>query len=159
MTLSVSVRKVVACPERTASEVWDFITEMLCHSSQEAAQQFKDVKGGVSSVISDEILENSAIVIKGTGPIVRIYCLYGDDAISGEDKKEEPINWELFKDGWKVYIPCIEEEIDSLKKYLEKKSNRFEVYNKNEKLSFNETKSSSIPDDTLFIDEEALKKL
>lgn len=156
--MSVTSRKFAACPERTSTQTWEKITDVLCKDSPSAKIEFNSVIGGVSSVICDEIPKDSPIIIRGSGPLIRIYCLYGEDAILGLETSEEEVTWNPFIEDWKVYVPCDKDEMDLMKKVIENKSDNFEIYDKSKKITFT-NKDRSLSESELSIDADLLRSL
>lgn len=156
--MTVIVRKFSASPEKDAVGVWDAITDLVCHDITAPRSEFVAVKGGVCSIISDQIVKDHPIVIRGSGPLLRIYCLYGDDAVLGQDVNEDSINWNPFKSDWKVYIPCPKDELSGLRAFLTKRSSSFEAYDSKEGLSLQKSESRYIGSE-IEIDENALRNL
>ena len=47
----------------------------------------------------------------GAGPRVRIYCVFDDDAITGDDVSEDPLLKSPTDGDWKMSIPCLPEDV------------------------------------------------
>lgn len=127
--MSVIARSIVSTPERSTSSTWEFITDLICQSNESSTQEFKAVAGLAAACISEEAFNNHALVVISQGPRLRVYCLYGDDAISGDKRKEEALSWKPIEGEWKAYLPCTEEDFDWIKTALATKSPRFFAYN------------------------------
>lgn len=156
--MTVVVRKFSASPEKDAVGVWNAITDLVCHDVCAPRGEFVEVKGGACSVISDQVVKDHPIVIRGSGPLLRIYCLYGEDAVLGQDINEDSISWNPFKSDWKVYIPCPKDELDGLQTFLSKRCSNFEAYDPKEGLSFQKSESRSIVSE-IEVDENVLRNL
>ena len=156
--MSVTSRKFAAYPERTSTQTWERITQVLCKDSSSAKAEFNAVIGGVSSVICTEIPKSSPIIIRGSGPLIRIYCLYSEDAILGLETSEEEVSWNPFREDWKTYIPCAKDEIDLMKKVIENKSDNFKIYDESKKLIFTNN-DRSLSESELSIDTDLLRSL
>lgn len=126
--MSVFARKFVATPERTAATTWGEITALVCGSDQVAKQEFIKIEGLAACSISEETLRDDALVIAGVGPRLRVYCLYGEDAITGDRKNEEPLSWKPTDGDWKGYLPCTSEDFDWMTKAIKERSSRFTAY-------------------------------
>lgn len=91
--MTVVARKFTSIPERTASATWSAIIQLLAPDSQsEAALELASVAGIASSLISREAM-TASVVVCGSGPRVRIYCLYNEDAIEGDDANEAALSF------------------------------------------------------------------
>lgn len=144
--MTIVVRKIASSPERTSAETWNTIVKLLAPSEDKWASELNAITGCMSSIIASKILINSPIIIRGNGPLLRIYCLYDDDAVIGEDKKEQALNWEPISGDWKMYAPCPENLLDQMKNFISKRVTRIELHSDKEDPSFNDnsvTKSAS----------------
>ena len=125
--MSVVTRKFSACPVRTAALTWETIVSILSGSKIEVNQQLASISGIASSIISDETPKADPITIIGSGPRLRIYCLYDEDG-SEEDANEGSLNWDLFKDDWEIFFPVAKEDLDWITKALKQKGAKFKAY-------------------------------
>lgn len=126
--MTVVARRFVAAPVRTATEVWKEIVVLISSESSDARRELNSVGGIPASLIADECPGEAPIVIAGNGPRLRIYCLYGDDALSGEDRDESPLTWVPTEGDWEMYLPCNAEDLDWIKKALGGLSRRIFPY-------------------------------
>lgn len=126
--MSIVARKFNASPARLSSETWAAISTLVCGDDEKALAEFTVVTGIGSSLLNDQLFEANAMVVVSKGPRLRIYCLYGEDAISGEDQNEEPLSWKPTEEEWHVFLPCAADEIKEIKKALKSKSNKFSAY-------------------------------
>jgi len=126
--MSTVARRFVASPVRLSSAVWRNISNLIA-GTDAAALEFANVAGVASSLINDEMFANNPMVIKNKGPRLRVYCLYGDNAISEDDKNEDKLSWDPTAHEWHVFLPCSGEEFDEFTDLLQGKSNKFTVYN------------------------------
>lgn len=82
---TVYSRTFRSTPERSASDTWQAIVELLTKGkSSTARNELLAVAGIASSLIADQAPKGSPIVVTCDGPRTRIYCLYDDDAIEGD---------------------------------------------------------------------------
>jgi len=135
--MSTIARRFVASPARLSSLTWDAISELICQADSGARAEFQKVSGLASCILNDEVFAQHPLVVKNKGPRLRVYCLYGEDATSGEDKNEGALSWKPTENEWHVFIPCVAAEVKETAKSLKGKSNKFSAYNIEE----------SIPDD------------
>lgn len=110
---TVVVRKVTATPIRTSSEAWDVMVSLLAPDAKSSARGVLNKAAGVAcSSIASESLKEHAIVVFGSGPRVRLYCLYDADATSGEDAKENALPEVPTTGDWRMSIPCPDEDFE-----------------------------------------------
>ena len=126
---TVIVRRVAAMPVRTASATWKQISEILApdESSAERAELNK-VSGVAAASIASEAPANDPIVVRGGGARVRIYCLYNDEAISGEGQNEKQLQSTALKDDWLMSIPFEERDLAWARAELSRLSSRVTAY-------------------------------
>lgn len=122
---SVIARSVASTPERTASDTWEEIVRILePDPTSEARAELAKAAGVACSSIASEATENSPIVMWGGGPRVRVYCVFGDDAVTGDGVNEDPLPRSATDGDWKLSIPCLPEDVPWCRKKLEHVSDR-----------------------------------
>ena len=156
--MSIIIRKIASSPKNNASKTWDIITEIVCHKSLDHRKEFLKVKGGVCSVISEKTPKDRPIIIRGNGPLLRIYCLYGDDAVDSEEVSEDVLNWNPLSKNWIVYVPCPKSEIDGLQSFFKNQCENFLVYDSEDSISF-QGDESVYQNSGIQIDENLLRGL
>ncbi len=122
--MTVISRRIKAIPERSAMDAWGVIAELVAPTSSAARGELESVSGIASSIITDEAPKDSPIVCYGSGPRVRFYCLYDEDAIAGDQANEGQLSHCLTDGDWNVSLPCPKEDIDWVQDALAKKSSR-----------------------------------
>jgi len=123
--MSVVARKIRSVPVRSAGATWDFIGSLLVpDGSSPARREIESVTGVASTLISSEAMRDAAIVCTGEGPRVRIYCLYDDDAIDGEQSSESNLPSNPTQGEWKLSLPCPGEDLEWVRSVLKNKSRR-----------------------------------
>ena len=127
--MSIVARRFAATPERLPSATWNAITALVCGAEQKPKAEFQKVAGLASSVIADRSMENHPLVIVNDGPRLRVYCLYGDKAISEDDRSEAPLSWNPTAGKWHGYLPCGPEDFDEYATLVKGQSSSFTVYN------------------------------
>jgi hypothetical protein len=127
--MSTVARRFCSIPSRLSSATWKAISELICQNSSAAAAEFLKVSGIASSLVNDKLFAGNPMVVKNKGPRLRIYCIYDENAITGEDKNEEPLSWSPTAGEWQVFLPCTEEELSETTQALAAKSANFTVYN------------------------------
>ena len=125
---TVVARRILASPARLSSAVWQKITDLVTNGDSASVAEFTKVKGIGSCLINDEVLEKYPLVVKNKGPRLRVYCLYGEDAVSTEEKNEETLSWSPTAESWHAFLPCLSGDLEEMAKLLAGKSKKFSVY-------------------------------
>ena len=134
-------RRIRATPERGASHAWQVIVDLIAPKDGAARRELLSIEGIASSIISTESPKDAAMVVRGNGPRVRIYCLYDDEAISGDDANESALA-ECPTDGdWLMSLPADADDVTWVKDALAKKSKRVTVREKSEAVEDGDEKS------------------
>jgi hypothetical protein len=122
--MTVVARRFISIPERTASATWSAISQLLApDSNSAAAAELGSVAGIASSLISREAI-TCPIVVCGTGPRVRVYCLYNGDAVEGDDANETALSFNPTVGDWQMSLPCPAEDLSWVQDALVAKSKR-----------------------------------
>jgi hypothetical protein len=109
---TVFARRVVATPVRTAAQTWDAIAGLLAPDpGSTARQEIAKAAGVACASIASESIREAPIVVWGGGPRVRVYGLFDEDAITGEDANETALPQPPLQDDWKMSIPCAAEDV------------------------------------------------
>lgn len=124
MSTSVVARRICATPVRSASEVWQLITSLVADSNESARRELEAIGGVAMSIIAAEAPQNSPIILSGVGPQLRLYCLYDDEAIIGQDASEDSLSWNPTDGDWRLSLPCPLEDLDWVTAELSAVSNR-----------------------------------
>ena len=132
--MNVFARIVRATPHRPADEAWDVIVGLLAPNGSAARDELMKVAGVATSLIASEAPKNDKIVIWGGGPRVRISCVYGEDAITGDNANEQKLPRSPADGDWSMSLPCPEEDLTWVRAALAKKSTRITVRKLGEKL-------------------------
>lgn len=121
--MTVIARTLVSIPERSAAATWTMICALLSNKGSAARGELESIMGIACALIASEAM-TSAIVTSGVGARVRIYCLYGEDAIAGDDVNEAALPHDPTDGDWKVSLPCRAEDLDWVRSSLKAKSSR-----------------------------------
>ncbi len=122
--MTTVARKFVAVPERTATATWKAISDLLATDPESsAAGELASISGISSSLITREAMR-SPIVVYDSGPRVRVYCLYNEDAIEGDVANESPLAFDATAGEWKMSLPCPAEDLPWVQRALSSKSSR-----------------------------------
>jgi hypothetical protein len=123
--MTTVARTFVSIPQRFASETWDAIVALIAPDSNSAARsELSAVAGVVCSCIADEALADDPIVVYGVGPRLRVYAVYGDDAVDGEGANESALSWVPTDGDWRLSLPCPSDDLAWVQGKLAKVSKR-----------------------------------
>lgn len=125
--MSVVARRIRATPERGASDAWQVIVDLIAPDDGEARSELLDIEGIASSIISTESPKDAPMIVRGKGPRVRIYCLYDDEAVSGDDANENALAQCPTEGDWVMSLPADADDVAWVKDALAKKSKRVTV--------------------------------
>lgn len=118
-------RRVAASPARTPMETWEKICSILApESGSEARKELMKVAGEACSTISSEGPMDSPFIVHGSGLRIHVYCVYGEDAVSGEGVEEEVLSSNPTTGDWALSMPVPEEDLEWTKKSLKEKCTR-----------------------------------
>jgi hypothetical protein len=110
--MTVVARTFCSIPKRSALETWAAIVALLApKAGSEARSELESVAGIASSLITREVM-NSPIVVYGCGPRVRIYCVYNEDAITGDAAHENKLAFDATDGDWHMSLPCPADDLD-----------------------------------------------
>jgi hypothetical protein len=123
--MTVVARRIVSIPARSARETWDTIVALIAPDPKSDARRDLAAVGGViCSVITDEALREDALVVYGEGPRVRIYCLYGDEAMEGDGASESALGFTPTVNDWRMSVPCFSDDLEWVSQALARRSSR-----------------------------------
>lgn len=132
MTPTVVVRRVVATPVRSAAQAWTAIADLVAPRGTTDRQELDRVAGIAMSLIAEETMRDSPIVVHGVGPRLRVYCLYDDEAILGEDASENALSWSPTDGNWAMSLPSPSEDLSWVQQALARVSSRVTARDKAE---------------------------
>jgi len=122
---SVVARRIIAIPARHASGAWAKMVDLIApDQNSRARKELESVAGIANLLISEEAFKDAAVVVRGKGPRIRLYCLYNDDAISGEDVSEAALATIPTEEEWKMSLPCPTDDLEWVQAALKNKSTR-----------------------------------
>lgn len=131
--MSVVARRFTASPVRTSSETWETIIGIIAADDTAAKNELAALTGIVATIIADETPARNPITLIGNGSRLRIYCLYGEDAL-GDESSEAKLSWNPFsKTDWEIHFPVEKEDLAWVTKEFSRKGNRFKTYKAGEK--------------------------
>lgn len=122
---TVVSRAVASTPDRTASQTWAKIVSILAPEERGSARaELEKVAGVAASSISSEAPKDDAFVVYGGGSRVRVYCVFGDDAVTKDGVNEEPLTESATEGDWQMSMPVPPEDLDWSQKKLKTLSSR-----------------------------------
>jgi len=104
--MTVVARRIRSTPFRSAGETWETIVKLIAPEEGDARRELNDIAGLAASSITSECIKEAPIMIHGSGPRVRVYCLYGEDALTEDGAAEGLLAFNATEDGWEMSLPC-----------------------------------------------------
>ncbi len=158
--MTVVARRIVSLPIRSALDTWDAIVALIAPETKSDARiELAAVAGVVCSVITDEALSDDALVVYGDGPRVRIYCLYGEEALEGDDASEGALGFTPTSNDWRMSVPCFPDDLQWVSHALARRSSRISARAVGSDLDTNEqTDSADARRRTPTIDRDSLRR-
>ena len=141
--MTVVARTFCSIPKRSAHETWTAIVALLApKAGSDARCELESVAGIASSLITREAM-NSPIVVYGCGPRVRIYCVYNEDAITGDAANESKLAFDATDGDWHMSLPCPADDLDWVAAALAKKTKRITARDQGEAVESEESSQAS----------------
>lgn len=122
--MTVIARKIKATPARPASEAWQVIVNLLAPKASDSRDELLRVEGIASTLIASQAMRDAPIVVYGSGPRVRVYCLYDELAIEGETASEQNLAVIPTEGDWSMSLPTPTEDLGWVQNSLKKLSSR-----------------------------------
>jgi len=152
--MTVIARHIVSEPVRLATATWTTIVDLLAPEANHTARtELLAVKGIASSLIASEAMKDAPIVVYGSGPRVRIYCLYGDDAMTGENANEDNLISSPVDGDWAMSLPSSDSDLKWVQAALKEKSTRITARDLNTNVE--EMSEESASEKSISINKEA----
>lgn len=110
---SVAVRRVGSVPERTASQTWYAIADLIAVAGSTAHATLLQATGVASMLITEAYTRDAPIVVTpASGSRVRVYTAHGQDA-SDAIAEETPLAvWPTTEPGWSISLPSGQADLD-----------------------------------------------
>jgi hypothetical protein len=122
--MTVIARMISSVPRRSADDTWTKIVSLLApDQDSESHRELISIAGIAGSLIARESM-TEPIVVLGSGPRVRIRCMYNEDAITGDDASEGALPTNPTTGEWKMSLPCSKEDLPWITNALARKSSR-----------------------------------
>lgn len=139
--MSTVARRIRATPERSSSDAWLVIVNLIAPSDGQARRELLAIGGVASAIVSTESPKDAPMVVSGKGPRVRIYCLYDDEAVSGDDANEASLAQCPTDEEWVMSLPVDADDFSWVRDAISKKTKRVSVREKSE--PFDDSKDNS----------------
>jgi hypothetical protein len=153
--MSVVARTFVSIPVRSARETWNAICNLVApNANSAAAREICSVAGVAASLIAREAM-TAPIVVYGSRPRVRIYCLYHTSAIEGDGSNESALAFDATEGDWQMSLPCPADDLTWVQPELAQRSQRISARDQESKVGEDETETDSARSFVLKLDEEA----
>ena len=120
--MTVVARRIAATPARSASEAWKVLVNLIAPADGAARKELLGIEGVASCIIAEEAMKSDACVVYGSGPRLRVYCLYNEDAITGEDTNEARLTFCPTEGDWQMSLPCPAEDLSWIQQSLGERS-------------------------------------
>jgi hypothetical protein len=156
--MSTVARRIRATPERSATGAWRVIEDLISTAGSDARKELDRVAGVAASLIAEETPKDHPIVVAGSGPRLRMYCLYGEDAITGDGSDENTLSWDPTAGDWRMSLPAAADDIKWVKAELAKHSKRITAYNLEKEKPGDEVETEG-RSASLSVDHEAFNRL
>ena len=109
--MTVIARHVRATPVRTSYDTWALIVDLISASDDRFRSQLEEAGNVAAMLIGEEHTESDPIVLRGGGPLTRLYTLHGSDAIDGTNANEQALQLEASED-WELALPATGTDYD-----------------------------------------------
>ena len=154
--MTVVARRFRSIPECSALDTWTKITDLLApNAGSDSRRELETIAGIASSIITRDAMKNSALVVSGAGPRVRVYCLHDEDAITGDGANEQSLAFDATSGNWKMSIPCPADDLEWVQSALKKKSTRVTARDMTSDLGEDTSDGTEKPSRSFAVDKEA----
>ena len=155
---TIIVRSIASSPKRTATETWGVIASLLDPDPKGLGRSELEKAAGIAaSSIASEAPVEDAFIVHGNGPQVRIYCVFGDNAVSDDGVNEDPFQEPPAAGDWRLSVPCLPEDLDWMQRKLKFISSRISARATGEKVAAEQSASTTCAADLAINLNEFLK--
>jgi len=144
MTATRIRRAFRSTPVQTADQTWDAIIDVIAPGGSPGRGDLEAISGVACSLIASEAWGDHPAVISGVGPQLRIYCLYGEAAILGEDASEDALSWSPTVGDWRMALPCPAEDLDWVGPALAQHTQRVTAVDLTRKLALADSREDGV---------------
>lgn len=120
-------------PHRRTTQTWEAIVSLLTRGNDnQNKRELLSVSGIAASVIADQYLKNSPLVVTCEGPRTRIYCIYDEAAMDEAGANEDSLGFDPLSGDWRVSLPCHKDDLDWVQAALKKHSTKITARDMND---------------------------
>lgn len=129
------------------------MTELLAPDATSTARgELNKVSGVLGQLVSSESFSAEPLVVYGGGARVRLYCLYNDASVEGDDANERALTTCPTEGDWAMSVPCSEEDFVWVTKELAKHGRRVTVRRAGEEVGSNQDEEAAASAGTVNIE-------
>lgn len=111
--MTVVARRLASIPRRTSVETWKHLVGLTTQPGSKARTELEGITSVASMLIAEEYARSTPITIAGSGPLVRIYTLHGDEAIDHDLDEEAEFGLDpTGSDSWVMSLPAAGADVD-----------------------------------------------
>jgi hypothetical protein len=107
--VTVLARRFASTPVRSTSQTWAAIRDVIAPDPGEARDELGAATGLMAMLIAEEATRTRPLIVSGSGPMVRIYTLHGEDALDDEPN-ETPLPHVPTTGSWKLALAVSDED-------------------------------------------------
>ena len=123
-------RDIASIPKRSAAQTWQAIVDLIATAGSVDVATLTAAASVMETLIADEYPAAVPIVVKGAGPRLVIYCVYGEDAM-GADLDVDKLTWNPTGKGWSMTAPTGAGDVGWMTKMLQERAPRITVHDVN----------------------------
>lgn len=121
-------RDIASIPERDAKRTWSAIVNLVTGSNSHDLEQLDNAAAILGDTIADEHPKTHPLVFQGSGPQLRIYLDYYQEALD-RGTEIDPLSWNPTEDeNWSVQVPAEIGDVQWMNDLFAKKADRFTAY-------------------------------
>ena len=111
--MSVVARRIASVPRRTSVETWERLIELVTARGSDARAELQTITPVASMLIAEEYTQAAPVTVSGSGPLVKIYSLHGEDAIDHDLDDEADLAFDpTAEDSWLLSLPALGDDVD-----------------------------------------------
>ena len=119
-------RDVAVTPQQTGAEAWAQIVGLVTRSDSVDKSQLDAASSVMATLLAEDHYAEHPLTLKGQGPRVVIYGIYGGDALSTGEP--DPLLQNPTAGEWTLYVPCSDEDITWVQNILAGRAPRVRVH-------------------------------
>ena len=102
-------RDVAVTPRQTGAEAWAEIVGLIARDDSLDRKQLEAAATVMATLLTEEHYAEKPLTLKGNGPRVVIYCVYGADALTVPTP--DALHQNPTAGDWALYVPCLDEDL------------------------------------------------